>query len=294
MTKKAPRTRGRTQADEALEGWRGWDEYAEFYDWENARTMGRRDLAFWRAFAAEVPGKVLELGCGSGRVTLPLARASSWVVGVDRSPSMLRLAQQRARRVTAHPRLLRADVTALPFQSGIFTAVVAPYGILQSLLSDSALNRLLEDVARVLAPGGRFGLELVPDVPRWAETDRNVSLVGLDGPNGLPVTLIESVRHDRARRLTTFEHEFLEGAGKRRRSLRFTIRFRTVRVATLAVRLERAGLQVDGVFGGYRGEPWSNEADTWIVLARKPKSGRRRRPLTGGGSSDSGRPRGRA
>lgn len=270
MSRRADGGRPASRDEAPPEGWHGWEEYAEFYDWENARTMGRRDLAFWREFVAGVRGPVLELGCGSGRVTMPLARRASLVIGVDRSRAMLERARQRSRRLAQRPRLVQADVTALPFLPRTFGAVVAPYGILQSLLSDAALTRLLDAIVRVLAPGGRFGLELVPDVPRWAEVDRNVSLVGLDGPNGLPVTLVETVRHDRARRLTTFEHEFLEGTGRGRRSLRFTIRFRTLRVATLVTRLERAGLRVDGTFGGYRGEPWAEDADTWIVLARKP------------------------
>jgi len=50
------------------EGWRGWDDYAPFYDWENARTLQRRDVAFWQRLAAAQDGPVLELGCGTGRM----------------------------------------------------------------------------------------------------------------------------------------------------------------------------------------------------------------------------------
>ncbi len=271
MPTGSPRPVVRKPGAGALEGWRGWDEYAEFYDWENARTMGRRDLAFWTAFVSESKGRVLELGCGSGRVTGPLSRSGARMVGLDRSPAMLRLAVRRLKRRAPAARLLQGDVTALPFAVSSFDTVVAPYGILQSLLSDKALNQVLEGVVRVLAPGGRFGLELVPDVPRWREVDRRISLVGLDGPNHVPVTLVESVHHDRARRLTTFDHEFLEGTGKHLRTLRFTIRFRTLRLPTLVARLQRAGLVIDGLFGGYRGQPWSEDADTWLVLARKPR-----------------------
>lgn len=270
-TRPAARPAARTarSAAHAPEGWQGWNEYAEFYDWENARTMGRRDLAYWKAFVSQAAGPVLELGCGTGRVTAPLARAGLPIVGVDRSEGMLAGAVKRLKRVRSAS-LVRADITALPFADRTFSGVVAPYGILQSLLSDGVLARTLESVVRVLKPGARFGLELVPDVPRWQETDRRVSLVGLEGPHGKPVTLIESVHQDRARRVTTFEHEFLEGTGKARRSLTFTIRFRTIQIPAMVRRLERVGLEVEGTFGGYRGEPWSHDADTWLVMARKP------------------------
>jgi hypothetical protein len=165
--------------------------------------------------------------------------------------------------------MVRADITQLPFPAGGFAGVCAPYGILQSLISEAALRDTLQGVARVLRPRGRFGLELVPDVPRWKETRQHVSLVGLHGPNGKPVTLVESVYQDRARHLTVFEHEFVEGTGSARRRLRFTVRFRTLRLDGLVRRLEVAGLVVEATFGGYKGEPWSEDAEAWIVLARK-------------------------
>ena len=71
------------------EGWHGWDEYAAFYDWENARTVGRRDVTFWRGLAARAKGRVLELGCGTGRVLVPVARDGRRIVGIDRSTPML-------------------------------------------------------------------------------------------------------------------------------------------------------------------------------------------------------------
>jgi hypothetical protein len=47
------------------EGWEGWDAYAPFYDWENARTLGRRDVAFWQRMAGAARGPVVELGSRS-------------------------------------------------------------------------------------------------------------------------------------------------------------------------------------------------------------------------------------
>src|SRR6187401_1954571 len=62
-----------------------WDAYAPFYDWENALTMGRRDVRFWQQRAAEAGGPVLELGCGTGRILMPIARSGVAVTGIDAS-----------------------------------------------------------------------------------------------------------------------------------------------------------------------------------------------------------------
>lgn len=182
---------------------------------------------------------------------------------------MLARARRRLRRAAIDPsrHLVLGDITALPFPDGEFSAVIAPYGILQSLLSDRALSSALTAAARVLPPGGRFGTELVPDVPRWREGENKVQFIGLSGPNGRPVRMVETVRQDRERRVTEFDQQFIEGTGRSRRVLSFTVRFRTLPVPAMCRRLERAGFRVETLSGGYRQEPWSEEAQTWVVTA---------------------------
>jgi SAM-dependent methyltransferase len=261
------------------EGWEGWDSYAPFYDWENARTLGRRDVAFWRRIAVEARGAVLELGCGTGRISSPLVRAGVRLVGVDRSAPMLQRARQRlaklkkgpypfsAKRGTA-PFLVRGDIRRLPFAAGAFTSVIAPYGVLQSLLVDRDLSATLDSVARVIEPGGVFGLDLVPDVPDWREYSNRVRLRG-QARRGVHFTLIESVRQDRVRRRTTFEQRYVERRKSGSSEHRFELTFRTVSIERMADRLNRAGFAVEHVLGDYRGRPWDRRADVWIILAKK-------------------------
>jgi ubiquinone/menaquinone biosynthesis C-methylase UbiE len=254
------------------EGWQGWDEYAPFYDWENAQTLGRRDVPFWRRVATSARGPVLELGCGTGRVSVPLARAGVELVGIDRSAPMLDRARRQILR-SSNPqlltslRLVRGDIRALPFDAGAFPLVLAPYGILQSLIRPRDLTATLASVARVVAPGGTFGIDLVPDVPKWREYENRVQLRGR--ARGAQLTLIESVRQDPARHLTTFEQTYVERRGDRTREHRFDLTFRTLSVRQMTRQLERAGFQVDAVLGDYRGRPWDARADVWIIMAKK-------------------------
>jgi ubiquinone/menaquinone biosynthesis C-methylase UbiE len=254
-----------------MEGWRGWDEYAPFYDWENARTLGRRDVGFWRRFALDASGDVLELGCGTGRITLPLGRAGVRIVGIDRSAPMLARARRRLIRGRIRPRvrLVRGDIRHLPFPASAFAAVVAPYGVLQSLLRERDLMATLNAVHRTLRRGGAFGLELVADLPTWEEYRRRLSLRGWTRRGGAHVTLVETVRQDRARRLTVFDQEFIERRGRHRRRARFALTFRTLSVPQMVRRLEKAGFAVSALLGDYRGGPWDPRAEVWMIVARK-------------------------
>lgn len=256
---------------EPREGWRGWDEYAPFYDWENARTVGRRDVEFWRRMAVAQDGRVLELGCGTGRLLLPVFRAGADVVGIDRSAPMIARARARLRRAgaTGRGRLVRGDIRSLPFRARDgFALVMAPYGVLQSLTRERDLAATLASVRRVLRRGGLFGIDLVPDLPGWSEYRRRVTMRGR-ASRGAAFTLIESVRQDRRRRLTIFDQEYIERRGRDRRVHRFALTFRTLSLPEMAARLEAAGFRIDAVLGDYAGRPWDLRADVWIILARK-------------------------
>jgi ubiquinone/menaquinone biosynthesis C-methylase UbiE len=244
-----------------------WDDYAPFYDWENARTMGRRDLLFWKGFAAG-RGRTLELGCGTGRLLIPLSRIGARMTGVDLSAAMLDRARERARRLprTRRPHLIRGDITQLPFADGSYSRVFAPYGVLQSLLSDGAFDAALLEAARVLSDGGRFGLELIPELTSWRPYQRELRFRGRLA--GAQITLVESVRQDRKRRLTTFYEEFTVRRGSKVVRKRFPLTFRSLPMEDVLLRLQSAGFEVEAVQGGYRGGVWTPDSDVWLVTAR--------------------------
>ena len=253
------------------EGHEGWDEYAPFYDWENARTLGRRDVPFWRNVALHVGGSLLELGAGTGRIAIPLARAGVNVVGIDRSEPMLARARQRVKRGKLQRRLqlVRGDIRLLPFRRP-FDMVLAPYGMLQSLLRERDLQATLAAVHRVLKKGGTFGVELVADLPSWQEYEKRISLKGWRRrPGGAHVTLTETVRQDPKKGLTIFDQEFTERRGRKTQSRTFSLAFRTLTVPQMVRRLEKAGFEVTALLGDYKGREWDPRAEVWVILARK-------------------------
>ena len=156
---------------------------------------------------------MLELGCGTGRLTIPVARAGAEVVGIDRSEPMLARARQRLRRARARALLLRGDIRHLPFRRRTrFAMVMAPYGMLQSLTSERDLQATLAARPRRAAARRPVRIDLVPDLPRWSEYDRRVSL------SRLAAAAVTSPSRNRSARiarkgLTIFDQEYQERRG---------------------------------------------------------------------------------
>jgi hypothetical protein len=183
---------------------------------------------------------------------------------------MLERARQRLSRLpkAVRPCLLRGDVRALPVRPRKLGAVVAAYGLLQSLLNDRDLDATLAAAASALRRGGLLGIDLVPDLPAWEEYSGRIPIRGKLAP-GTTLTLVESVRQDRRKGLTIFDERYELRQGRTVKTHEFQLTFRTLPMAQTLSRIERAGFRIDDVCGSYTGDLWHPEADVWVVLARR-------------------------
>src|SRR6185295_10689942 len=147
------------------------DFYADplFYD----ALMGHReeDLAFYRDCALAAKGPVLDLCCGTGRVTIPIARAGVEVTGVDLSEEMLTRAREKCGGDPLPVTWVRAD--ALQFDLGKkFPLVLIPFSSLEHFHDRPTLDALMARVRAHLEPGGRFILDVAfPNPARLARAE---------------------------------------------------------------------------------------------------------------------------
>lgn len=233
------------------------------------------DLPFYEALARRCDGPLLELGCGTGRVALHLARAGHAVWGIDTSDEVLALARCKAGGASDRVHLQRADMRDFKLDQQ-FELVVAGFGAFHHLLTPADQLACLRSVERHLSPGGVFVCDLRPllDVD-WDEGEAAPLLHDWTRElpsRGLSVTKLRSVTTDRAAQVhhETHIYDMTSEDGTPRRvttavDLRFTTRYEMEGL------VREAGLQLDRLYGDYDLAPYDGESQYMITVARKPE-----------------------
>lgn len=157
----------------------GYAEYgftAEFYD-HVVPYRERQDVAFFVAMARSAGGPVLEVGCGTGRVLIPVARSGIEIVGLDLSPHMLAVCRQSLARepaeVQSRVQLVEGDMRDFELDRA-FALVSIPFRPFQHLTTVEDQLACLRTIHRHLIPAGRLVLDLFnPSIPYLVDPGRS-------------------------------------------------------------------------------------------------------------------------
>ena len=131
------------------------------------------DLPLWEELAEQQGGPVLELGCGTGRVALHLARRGHQVIGLDLDPALLAVLRERAsdlrhsgmgREAEAPVKTVLADARHFEFASPA-SLVLAPTHLLQLLPDAEERAKSLRCIAGALRPGGLLAASIIEEMP---------------------------------------------------------------------------------------------------------------------------------
>ena len=249
---------------------------AALYDVATAPLEGGPDVEWFRALARRTGGPILELGCGTGRIAVPIAQEGHHVVGLDRSAAMLERAERRARRANVEVRWVEGDMRAFSFDEAFALVFVAFNSFLMVDPNDrwACLARVREH----LAPRGRVAIDVFQPNPEI--------VAGLDGG-----VIDEWERVDpetgRAVRKFSSSHANVDGVTQRfwhdettddgavhRISGTMTLHYLYRRETELL--FSEAGFIIETLHGDYDGNPADARSPKLLVVAKRRERGQDR------------------
>jgi SAM-dependent methyltransferase len=248
-------------------------DFSAFYDLYVDGWLDDLPQYLEQARRARTP--ILEIGAGTGRLTLPLARSGVSIVAVDISPSMLALLHARLGEeppnVRARIRILQADVRTLALRQS-FDLILVPFYTFNYLLTPADQDAGLERLHAHLTPAGRLLIDVFipwqrltacPTEPvlrvdrydlRWGDRIRGWNRYEIDPEANL------EIRHQ------AFEVRRPDGTLDRRE---FTIRRRFTLPAELEARFARHGLVIESVTTGYKDQPAQSSSEQLLYTLRR-------------------------
>lgn len=259
------------------------DYYAdgEWYDAEYVHIGG--DIPYYEQVALQTEGKILELACGTGRLTLPMVKAGARVHGVDLSPGMLARAQNKRELLSPSERLRvsfqQGDMRSLRLNE-TFGAVILAFNTLMHMTEDDDLLATLQTARAHLEPQGLFHLDLHTPFP---EINENRDPEGrydpeemIDPRNGDRYIVTENNQYDPRRQINEMRFYFQkvdrEGydLGPERCAV---LKLRVLFPRELDMFLRLAGFDVLGDWDDFeRSLPFSGGGGRRILMAR-PRPG---------------------
>ncbi|MEM8960632.1 MAG: class I SAM-dependent methyltransferase [Acidobacteriota bacterium] len=240
--------------------WFGAD-YLDLYAHRDADEADRHVDFVIEAFDdAAKPDAVLDLACGAGRHTAALRRRGYRVLGVDLSLHLL-----------AHPPRVPAvagDMRRLPVAANSFDWLLNFFTSFGYFESERENFRVLEEIVRVLAPGGRFMIDFLNRERVLAEL-RPRDEMEKDGRR----VEIERWYDDAARRINKRMRivDSTENDPPSERVFVESVRAYSREEVTIGSRW--AGLEVDSLYGNFQGEAYHRDSERLIVVGHKPRRG---------------------
>jgi SAM-dependent methyltransferase len=242
-----------------------YDPLADLYDLEYAHDY---DLPFWLALAEREVGPIVEWGAGTGRLAVPLAAAGHNVTAVELSEEMV----GRGKRKGSTVAWVVGDMRSAQLERRYGLAVCAFNSFLCLTSLDDALT-FLRNARDHLSPGGLLSIEVSAFSPEELVDPPGGPELRHDFTRALPDGRLDRLsvsRYDAASQLMQmrlfYQWYDASGALENRRAHDLTIRI--VGRDELLLMLRLSGFELEAVYGGFEGEPFTPAIDHLVVLAR--------------------------
>lgn len=231
-----------------------------------AQMTAPNDVPFYLELLERHGGPVLELGCGTGRVLLALAREGVEAYGVELAAPMLELAHQKAEAEELGVTLALGDLRSFSLDR-TFPLVLLPYNVLNHMLDDDSLVRCLESAKKHMDGESRLVIDTFHPSPGYLASPppRRFLLRYVDPYTAVETRLFEDNAYDPATQINRITWRY-EVGGEDVRTEELSMRIFFPRELDLALRL--SGLAIEQKLGDYDGRPFGSDTSKQLFVCR--------------------------
>lgn len=243
-----------------------YDPLSELYDYEYTHDY---DLPFWLSLADRETGPVIEWGAGTGRIAAPLATAGHDVTAVEVSGQMVERGEENDGSVGWVVGDMRSAKPGRRY--GLAVCAFNSFLCLKSV--DDSLA-FLRNAHEHLVSGGLLGIEVSAFSPEELVDPPGGPALRHDFTRDLPDGRLDRFsisRYDATTQLMEMRlfYERYDASGTLENRMAQNLKIRITNSDELGLMLRLAGFEVEAVYGGFEGEPFTSMSDHLIVLARK-------------------------
>lgn len=251
-----------------------YDRIAAYYDLTHARLTADRD--FLLDLVMQTGDPILEIGCGSGRLLLPLIEAGLHVTGLDNSAAMLARARERlaalSPEVQKRANLVETDVLQWQNDNEQFALIIIPYNTLMHFNRQQSkkLFRLIRDW---LGANGRLFIDLENPFTLVNSAAQNEFLLEdefTDPESGESVQQFSRTTLDTNAQQLYVEWKYMASYRQSERnpdSIQVEMSYHYRFPHQLEMALSQAGLKLKNMFGGYGRTPFNEASPRLLLLA---------------------------
>ena len=225
------------------------------------------DLRFYKkCLPKNKEAKILELCCGTGRLTVPIAKAGYNICGVDYTSSMLEQAKVKASEAGLEINFIEADIRSLNLQEK-FDFIFIPFNSIHHLYKNEDLFKAFNGVKNHLKEGGLFLLDCFnPNIQYIVEGEKEQRKIAeYTTEDGRAVLIKQTMRYESATQINRIEwHYFINGEFHSIQNLDMRLFF----PQELDSYLEGAEFEIIHKFGSFEEERFENKSEKQIFVCK--------------------------
>jgi SAM-dependent methyltransferase len=226
------------------------------------------DIPFWLRQAERHGGPVLELGCGTGRVTIPIAEKGIRISGLDLSEPMLSHGREKARKLGLDIDWVHADCRDFDLKEK-FSLIIFPYNAFHHLLGMESAGACLCSVKKHLAENGRFIIDLFNPSLRLLtrDPDKRHPLAEYPDPDGAgQVVMTETPSYNTATQIQRLRWHYKIGDKDDAKVEEWDMRIYYPQELDALIRYN--GFEIEHKWGSYDESPFQSDSPKQIVVCK--------------------------